>query len=235
VPDSPGDDRVAEIISHERQADDLSAQSDGHRWEAARLISEELPDGKSQRQLAAEIGKHHSHVQRMAKCWTWRLKSPGETRTFNQVYNSPEVRGTGKPESDHPGRDFTEEDKKKLIRDLRKQNGRPDPDSDWDDPENDPGDKDDLDDWGDDDKPLPGPKPGPRQRPKPDPPDISVFAGGVAISLQRVLSDDEIGKHLQELSPYPDKISQSVNKELVHALEVVSDRALKYAEMFREE
>lgn len=61
--------RVAEIIDHERQADQLAAASDAHRWEAARLIAEELDGGKSQRQLAADIGKSQTHVSFMARAW----------------------------------------------------------------------------------------------------------------------------------------------------------------------
>jgi hypothetical protein len=84
-------DRVADIIATWAQADGLEADVNALRWRVAEMITAELADGKSQRQLAREIGKHHSHVGRMAKCREWRLKSP-EPAPFNEVYNSPEVR-----------------------------------------------------------------------------------------------------------------------------------------------
>lgn len=81
--------RVQQIIRLERQADDA-------QWEAARLIAEELAEGKSQRQLAREIGKSQAHVFRMNRCWALR-----ETLGFhilNEAYHSPEVRGKHDPE-----------------------------------------------------------------------------------------------------------------------------------------
>lgn len=84
--------RVQQIIKLERQADDA-------QWEAARLIAAELDDGKSQRQLAREIGKTHTHVRYMALAWEWKLKFPPyELPPFNEVYNSSEVRGSRQPE-----------------------------------------------------------------------------------------------------------------------------------------
>lgn len=81
--------RVREIIRLESEADKLASDYDANRWKAAELISQELAGGKSQRQLGGEIGKSHSHVGRMAR--SWNLKVPG--RSFNEIYNSPEVRG----------------------------------------------------------------------------------------------------------------------------------------------
>lgn len=89
--------RTEEIVRHETAAERLEGQAEHHRWEAARLISEELKAGKSQRKLAAEIGKDHKHVGYMKRVWSeWGLKSPGERPPFNEAYNSPEVRGTNK-------------------------------------------------------------------------------------------------------------------------------------------
>ena len=82
--------RVQQIIEHEQRADELAAKAEEHRWEAARLISEELAAGKTQRQLGDEIGKSHEHVRLMSRCW--QLKLPGDERSFNQVYNSDAVR-----------------------------------------------------------------------------------------------------------------------------------------------
>lgn len=77
--------RVHEIIQHEHQADDLVAEADEHRWEAARLIAEELAQGKSQRQLASEIGKSLRHVQLMATVHGDYLGSH-DRPAFNQAY-----------------------------------------------------------------------------------------------------------------------------------------------------
>lgn len=89
--------RVEEIIIHESEADKLETSASDHRWEAARLISEELASGKKQRQLAREIGKDHKHVAFMARCWqAWGPRSPSDRPKFNEVYHSPEVRNTSK-------------------------------------------------------------------------------------------------------------------------------------------
>lgn len=76
---------------HEEEADKAQAASDHHRWEAARLIAEELAEGTSQRKLAAKIGKSHTHVRLMKECWEKRkLKLPRES--FNEFYNGDKVR-----------------------------------------------------------------------------------------------------------------------------------------------
>ena len=98
--------RVEEIIFHEVEAEKLEAdatklgqEADGHRWEAARLIFEEISSGKSQRQLAREIGKSYEHVRIMAK--TWNIFGKCQPRlAFNVAYHSPGVRGTAKKETD---------------------------------------------------------------------------------------------------------------------------------------
>ncbi len=81
--------RVRQIIAHEQAADALDVAADAHRWEAARLIAEELAAGKSQRQLAAEIGKSQTHVSRMARVWQAResleTQQPG---AFNELYQA---------------------------------------------------------------------------------------------------------------------------------------------------
>ena len=60
-------ERVDQIIQHEAAADQKASEAEEHRWEAARLISEELADGKSQVRLADEIGKSETHVRYMRK------------------------------------------------------------------------------------------------------------------------------------------------------------------------
>jgi len=96
-------DRVGQIIEHERLAEELQAQSDQHRWEAARLIAAELADGKSQRQLSQEIGKSQTHVSFAAKTWELyggdylgnRLRL-----TWNDAYHGPAVRSKRNDEPD---------------------------------------------------------------------------------------------------------------------------------------
>jgi hypothetical protein len=79
--------RVQQIIRLEKEADDA-------QWEAARLISEELAEGKSQRQLAREIGKSQPHVLYMHRCWRLRDNYSYHS-SFSEVYNSPEIRAAG--------------------------------------------------------------------------------------------------------------------------------------------
>lgn len=80
--------RVQQIIEHEAAADELAAASDAHRWEAARLIADELAAGKSQRQLAAEIGKSQTHVSRMARVWEARESLETQPGAFNEAYQA---------------------------------------------------------------------------------------------------------------------------------------------------
>jgi hypothetical protein len=68
----PPSPRVAEIIADLAVADAHEAISEGRRWEAARKITAELDDGKSQRELAAEIGRSQTYVSRYARIWRGR-------------------------------------------------------------------------------------------------------------------------------------------------------------------
>jgi hypothetical protein len=98
--------RVEEIIRLETDADRLARDYEANRWETARLIAAELDDGKTQRQLAAEIGKSQKHVDYMAR--TWRLSEnlgSQDRPTFNDAYHSSEVRGTPAIRSQHPSAD----------------------------------------------------------------------------------------------------------------------------------
>lgn len=87
--------RVQQIIRLEREADDA-------QWEAARLITEELDSGKSQRQLAREIGKSQTHVRYMAKCWLLRENYSFHS-SFSELYNSPEIRAAIEKPEPAPG------------------------------------------------------------------------------------------------------------------------------------
>jgi hypothetical protein len=87
------ENRVKQIIYHEREARRLQAETDEHQWIAARLISEELETGKAKAQLGREIHKTEAHVRYMARCHKAKLKFGSDLPPFNTVYNSPEVRG----------------------------------------------------------------------------------------------------------------------------------------------
>lgn len=79
--------RVELIIHHEAEADRKEQEVSSLRWEAARLISEELATGKSHRQLAGEIGKSHVHVGAMARVWRDHGGNPDyQDRPFNALY-----------------------------------------------------------------------------------------------------------------------------------------------------
>lgn len=97
VPPSP---RIAEIIDHERQADQLAAAADAHRWEAARLIATELASGKTQRQLAAQIGKSQAHVSFMARAWRdyhGNQDRPAFTEVYQALKAAPAPSAIGAP------------------------------------------------------------------------------------------------------------------------------------------
>ena len=83
VPDQP----AAAIRWHEQAADLLTERADVHRWEAARLIASELESGKTQRALAAEIGKSPIHVSYMARVWRDHGVHHGvQERSFDSFY-----------------------------------------------------------------------------------------------------------------------------------------------------
>src|SRR5258706_10246459 len=83
---------VEEIIRLEADADKLDSEASDLRWKAAELIHAELQTGKSQAQLAMEIGKSQAHVSYMARCWDYHL-SYNVRPHFNTLYNSPLIRG----------------------------------------------------------------------------------------------------------------------------------------------
>lgn len=152
VPEQP----AAAIRWHEQAADLLSERADEHRWEAARLISEELETGKSQRQLASEIGKSQPHVWRMNQCWK-RYFKVSEPPSFNEIYNSDEIRGVKPPEPEPPELDQSDDPE-------------PEPEPEGDEEDDPYGElaAQEFADWkrehGDQDDGEPGPAP---ERPKP--------------------------------------------------------------------
>lgn len=90
---SAGMDRVSEIVRLEAAADVKDVEASELRWLAAELIVAELESGKSQRQLAREIGKTQQHVSRVKISWdVVRHLKVSDRPPFNTVYNSSEVR-----------------------------------------------------------------------------------------------------------------------------------------------
>ncbi len=84
-------DRIAQIRELEAGAARDEAEANRKRWEAARLIAEELQTGKSTRVLAKEIGKSHTHVVRMAGVWRATASGNQVSTTllpFNRLYKS---------------------------------------------------------------------------------------------------------------------------------------------------
>lgn len=91
-------DTVEAIIEHLKLADGDESEVSYHRWEASRLIWEEIKAGKSRRGLAGDIGKSHTHVRYMFNCWELvgrklEVSDPHELPNFQEIYMSSEVRG----------------------------------------------------------------------------------------------------------------------------------------------
>jgi len=97
--------RIAEIIRLEKVAAKSAKPVSADRWRAAELIYAELQPvnnraGKSQNQLAGEIGQSQTHVRYMARCWEIAVVRPGlefatyaDLPDFAEIYRSDEVRG----------------------------------------------------------------------------------------------------------------------------------------------
>lgn len=104
--------RIEEIIWCEGQADQMVAEAEDLRWDAARLITEELATGKLQREVAAEIGKSQSHVSFMAQVHRLRPDYPGNKtapRAFGSYYEEVQ-----RQQADTAGR----EERKRKVREL---------------------------------------------------------------------------------------------------------------------
>lgn len=93
-------DRVARIKFCETEAQKLYENAEALQWEAAELIATELAEGKTQRELAKEIGKSQMHVSYMSRIWKIKLENPGvQERSFNDLYQEVKGRKT-KPETE---------------------------------------------------------------------------------------------------------------------------------------
>jgi hypothetical protein len=118
----PEKDRVSQILEHERAAagDDIGYSR--HKWEAARLIWQDVQEGKSRHALAEEISRSHTYVNWMVKCWELMRKrgisdSIDRLPLFSEVYYSTEIRGESagrarqpRPDQEDTGRDRGERD-----------------------------------------------------------------------------------------------------------------------------
>lgn len=95
--------RIEEIIWCEGQAAELARDSEELLWTAARLIAQELDAGRTQRDVAADIGKGQAHVSFMFQVHKiagdnhgYQSKIAGDylgnqERSFNDIYQ--EVKG----------------------------------------------------------------------------------------------------------------------------------------------
>jgi hypothetical protein len=84
----------------EAEAQRLSTSADGLRWEAAELIAAELESGKTQRQLAEEIGKSVMHVNYMNKVWAVHHGVQDGSRSFDSYYQEVKRATSGVDESE---------------------------------------------------------------------------------------------------------------------------------------
>lgn len=79
--------RIEEIIWCEGQAAELARDSEELRWTAARLIAQELDAGRTQRDVAADIGKSQRHVGYMFQVHKIAgEKHTSQERSFDAIY-----------------------------------------------------------------------------------------------------------------------------------------------------
>ncbi len=114
----PFEDRVERIIELEAEADDLENRADDARWEAARLIYEEVAAGKSIGRLSKQVEKSHTHVSRMRRVWeNWlqqqiqfpEVERPLITDAYEEAKNKAQVEhvphGQAETQVSDPGED----------------------------------------------------------------------------------------------------------------------------------
>jgi hypothetical protein len=103
-------DRIRRIIELENLSSSRNLATSGEKWEASRLIWEEVTAGKTKTELGREINKTAMHVLFMYRCWDIVVVQSGlsygdygSLPSFYAIYNSPEVRGNP-PDSSSQGR-----------------------------------------------------------------------------------------------------------------------------------
>lgn len=112
--------RIEEIVWHEAEAERLDQEADGHRWEAASLIAQELANGKSQRELAAEIGKSQTHVSLMAKVWhEWGDYQGNQRPRFSRAYLDAKDSAEKADAKLSPEAEYQKKEMAKAKRELR--------------------------------------------------------------------------------------------------------------------
>lgn len=106
-------DRIAEIKRLEAEAPALLAPWEDNRWRAAELYAQENAAGKSLRDLADEISTGQvsvskTHVGYMVKVWQIFGNLSCQRPSWNEAYNSKEVRGPAYAEEEPDNPDYQE-------------------------------------------------------------------------------------------------------------------------------
>jgi hypothetical protein len=87
--EAEADQHEGKSRSLRHEAEDMARESDRLRWQAARLIAEEIAAGRSLRDLGKDIGKSHTHVRRMAAMWDLCGVNQVYTKVpFNKLYRT---------------------------------------------------------------------------------------------------------------------------------------------------
>jgi hypothetical protein len=87
-------DRISEIIRLEKEATEADGEANDLRWESARLISEELETGKTQRTLSEEVGLSQPEVFRRKTAWgRYAGVSPEQRPAFATACDEANKRG----------------------------------------------------------------------------------------------------------------------------------------------
>jgi hypothetical protein len=101
IPDQP----VGAIRWHEEAADLLAERSDAHRFEAARIMHDEIVvrGRETQRSMAEKTGKSHVHVGRCIEVHKIIVGNPGyQDGSWNELYQQvksrpPEITTRSRP------------------------------------------------------------------------------------------------------------------------------------------
>ena len=88
--------RIKRIKAEERAADASEKDVEAHRWEAARLIVEELDSGTTQAALAKELGQARTTVTNKARTWRKYGPGPGPLPQWHVAYEEVNHGGTSR-------------------------------------------------------------------------------------------------------------------------------------------